>query len=403
MRVAFVTDLHITEDPKTRSLYSDHMAVLEILVREIALAQPDLILIGGDLSDHKVPHRATPAERNAHVDLRVELSKIAPIVEVMGNHDIMGDYAFFNRLKTKNPFRYHEAMDADDFPDFVVWSLPWVYQGSATGHEEHQALVDETVELLMDNARDLKRDELDQGIRRPHFLLAHCAVAGASVSEGQPDVPTKDPVVRREDLFVEVEGVPIFDAMFFGHYHVPQRVGPRGAYGGGLLISSYGEGLDRGWTLYDTITEKFTHQPIVQPVRLTIGVDFRTGMITKVKPDVGIPLDKVTSLEEVDFTGADVKLVVYTDRGGIGSDLGALERAKAAVRKTARSLKEEFVRDKVASETREGADEVAEATSDEEKIMAYLTKGVPVSERPDKATLDSVKRIYEEISAEVTA
>lgn len=390
MRVAFVTDLHIENDPATGAIKTLHQEVLERLVERIAQMSVDLILLGGDNSGHRVPHRAAPSERNAHMWLRLALAQIAPVAEVMGNHDYPGDYDFFNFLAAENSIDFVTEVAGIEITsgdaDCMVWCLPWIYPRDA-GDEEHQALVDAEVKRLVDAASARRLADLDDGIRRPHFLLGHAAISGSVIREGQPKLPTRDPLVCPERLMPMLDddkwgAYPVFDAGFFGHYHKRQPVrhyGDRvaGIYGGSLMVSAYGDDAQKGFSLYDSDFKAWTFVPIQQPAKIVIEVDLDEGKVTRFEPSLEYAIESIDALMKCTFDGVKVKLVMRS--GGSLSEVAArVDELKSHVAKTALSVTDRYESlESMAVPLRPGSEEIVQARTRQDKVRAYLEANYP--------------------------
>ncbi len=408
MLIALITDLHIEEDPGTGDIYEHQADGLLQLLEDVIEAEPDLILMGGDNSGPAPPYKSSPAERNAHIEFRQALAELAVVIEVQGNHDYPGDYIVFNELKSVNPIFFLEeptSVDCARTPgmgdlECVVWCLPWVFAADA-GDEDHLEFTQSIVARVIEEA--VKQRERDKAAKmeRPHILLAHAAVDGALLREGQPRVPVEDPVLDPEMLMPEHDGEPLFDMAFFGHYHHRQVVKTdgegrvQGIYGGSVFVRTFGEDMDKGWCLYDTETKKFDYRTVEQPGKLIVVYDPERDKVVDMRPDLGIEYEEIASY---DFSEIEVRLLVVMPKSGIGEHISALEATRAAIAKTARSF-DVVYEGEVEAKTREGAEAIAAAETLEDKIEYYLTHHAP--EKPDEEEVAAAVALFKKIRAKV--
>jgi DNA repair exonuclease SbcCD nuclease subunit len=411
MKIAFLTDLHLEEDPGTGDIYEIQMDGLAQLVEDIGDADPDLILLGGDNSGPAPPYKSSPAERNAHIELRQTLAEIAPVIEVQGNHDYPGDYEVFNKIKSQKPIVFvsePSAVDCARTPgmgdlECVVWCLPWVFASDA-GDEDHLEYTKSIAQDVVEEAIAQRKRDAAAKMRREHFLLGHAAINGALLREGQPRVPVEDPVLD-PDMLMPMRGKkkqhPLFDAAFFGHYHHRQVVktdgagNPIGIYGGSVFIRTFGEDLDKGWCLYDSDARSFSFETIEQPGKLTIVYNPEKDRVVDIRPDLGIEFDSVA---DYDFSEIEVKMVVLMPKAGLGEHIGCLEATRAAIARTARSIEMAY-EGEAEAKTREGAAEIAKAKTLEDKIEYYLTHRAP--EKPSEEEVAEAIALFKRIRAKV--
>lgn len=408
MQVAFVTDLHLQEDPGTGSVKAEQQRILEDIVQDIAITNPDLILLGGDNSGRSAPYKSTPAERNAHIWFRVQLAGIAPVIEVQGNHDYPGDYRVFNKLRTKYKIIYAEqpmlidttALFGTAGPHCVVACFPWIF--SSVAGSDYYGYVRDQLDALIEQARILRDEDLDEDVARPYFVLGHCAIVGALVREGQPKVPTKDYTLDPKMLFPDHRGGHLFDAGFFGHYHHRQPVHhygtrPVAVYGGSVFVAEYGESADKGWSLYDTRDGAFTFYNVRQSPKVEVIYDLEIDGVAATKPDLGLAGH---DLEDIDFDELEVRLTVLMPDEGLEPYRERLREIIAAIGKTAMTLETKY-KGSAKETTRKGAKAVAAATTMEDKIRKFLM-GRPGGHPPMK-DIDAAVSTFKKIRALVDA
>jgi DNA repair exonuclease SbcCD nuclease subunit len=404
VKIAFVTDIHLAEDPgNPGSLYPMQSNGLSQIVAGITMAEPDLILIGGDNSGGIPPYKATPAERNAHVHFRLALARVAPIVEVQGNHDYPGDYDVFNALRSAHEITYATEPCIVEIEDVCnVACLPWVFASDAmvAGVEHRSFVVSEAKHLAQAALEANKRNGL------PCVILAHAAISGTLIREGQPSVPVKDPVLSPEELVVRRPSGAIYKAGFFGHYHHRQAVKyadgtVAGIYGGSVFIHEYGESTDKGWTLYDShgAACRYGTKTIDQPAKVKVVYDPATGEIVDVKPELS-PLDGMTleDMKALDLSEYDIRLEIRVPPEGAAFYKREIAEARTALGKTAMSL-DVKLKAKPKTLAREGAAKLAAITSYEKKVDHYLRAHSQLA--PTKKEIKTAVNLFSEIVSEV--
>lgn len=273
MKVAAVSDLHLREQR-----LSEQVPVLRAIEREIAVAKPDLITIGGDTYQWSVPATSTIFERNTFMEFVLNLAAVAPVISVRGNHDTIGDLAFMNHLRTSNPVRHFDRPGfhvEKDRPSHVLVALPWMDRSAFGPEEDWQEATLKAWRTVLDQARSHAPKRV--------IVVAHAALKGAVLIEGQPPVPVHDPTFAVRDLLPDMD-VPM--VLIAGHYHVPQAVGVLGAYPGSPFVHTFGDKGKRGWMLVDLPDEGspvFLWKPIAQPAR--IAIDYLAATDEIVQPE----------------------------------------------------------------------------------------------------------------------
>jgi len=214
-------DLHVTDGPR----FQDHLDVLGQAVEAARKAEPDLVVIAGDLTN-QAPRKATPRERNALVDHVLALAKLCPVVIVRGNHDYPGDWLFLNELGADHPVRYLERPELLTFTmgkpgdlfsaqQCHVLAVPypergWLAPKVAGGREAvNQAVREGLKGLLLGMAHRCTAGVVRIGV-------AHCNVIGTTLDNGQPLIGDEVEIGETDLL----EHAP--DLWCLGHIHKPQ-------------------------------------------------------------------------------------------------------------------------------------------------------------------------------------
>lgn len=400
MRVAFLTDVHVCEDR-----IEEHDRLVKALVDDIGNADPDLVLVGGDLAGTRVPHRSTPAERNLLASMVFHMAEgfDVPVVVIRGNHDYPGDYSFFE---------YLPGVFWSDEPELIkdpkgawgVVTLPWIDRSNT----DRELPYPEAVQAVYDDALA----EMEEGLAAvtgPIMALGHLAIAEALVRAGQPLTPTADPVLSPSWLDgLTKHGI---SAVAMGHYHHPQEIElggwPLAFYGGSVFASEHGEDhRERGWTLL-TFREEAgkwragrEHRPLKQSPWLKIRIDVRADKIERVEPGAIWAGETAAGIVTAsgDAAGWRIKLVADVDE----DDADVADERVAAFRAAFLEVGALAVRVEInvrrSSRVRDGAGEIAAAATLPAKVELYFD----AIERPPKREVQRrAHAILKEIDADL--
>lgn len=298
MRVLHTADWHLGRIFHGVHLTGDQAHTLDGLVQLARDAQPDVVLLCGDLYDRAVP----PPDAVALLDdvlARLVLDAGCAVIAISGNHDSPERLAFGGRLLAHARLHVAGRPDhplapitlLDEHGPVCFWPLPFseprvirrvfgeapplLRAPMASRVEGHGGALTHLVARAAAGARE-----------RPdarHVALAHGSVAGVGTSESE------------RPLWVGPDGAA--DAAIFkpfayaalGHHHKPQDVGGDEAvrYPGSLLHYSFGErgGADEtvqppSVTLVDIDAEgDITREIVPLPVRRPLEV--RRGPLTE--------------------------------------------------------------------------------------------------------------------------
>lgn len=377
MKIAFLADLHVSEDR-----IDEHVEILRSVAGGIVAGGPDLVLVGGDLCGRRTPHRATPTERNAIVEFVVAVGEVAPVIVVRGNHDAPGDWDFLERLRV-------DVTYVSDGPECVEgdgWSvlvLPWIDRSAFGGRGYHEG-VRGRYKRAIEEFRSGLLTAREGGAET--FLLGHVALAGAMARDGRV-IQTDDPLVSLSDLACSDGG--LWSGVFLGHYHVPQDVvhtDPTVVYSGSTTANEYGDGRDKSWVLWDD--GRIERRSIDVVVRLVLDVDGESGEVVAETPAVGI--DGVC---EGVVPRMHVKVRVHVGESRLLGPARVVARQwYARLHEYVLSCATEFVMP-ASPPNRDGAVEVAQSLGLTEKVAAYLRLRDP---RPMNGEIDAALRILEE-------
>ncbi len=239
MRLLHTADWHLGRIFHGVHLTEDQAHVLDELVRLVADARPDAVLVAGDVFDRAVP----PQEAVALLDevlSRIVLGLEVPVVLVAGNHDSPERLAFGAEMLARSRLHVAGRVAAEPRPVVLedahgpveVWPVPFLEPavvrealGDGEVHDQRAALA-----AMLDRVRAAATPG------RRQVLVAHAAVAGCATSESERPLAIGGAETVEPALF---EG---FHYVALGHLHRPQAAGAGHVrYAGSLLKYSFSE------------------------------------------------------------------------------------------------------------------------------------------------------------------
>lgn len=233
-------------------------AALKTMCRQVREAEPDLIVLAGDLIE-KHPTAQDMTALLGHVRC---LSDISPVIIVHGNHDGEGWLALCEGQDTTHDVwvcavpdtmgladgRLIHGIDADT--ECVVHCVPWVTKGhllsrlpTVPSPEETDAAVRACLQEILGG---FAVERQMAGYDGPAVLVGHMELGGSVMDSGQPNVA---PGLKIDPHDLELAGC---DAYMLGHIHAQQDVGT-GVYAGSPYRLTWGEAgpVPKGWLLWD--------------------------------------------------------------------------------------------------------------------------------------------------------
>lgn len=235
MKLIHLSDLHLGKHVNEISMLEDQEYILTQIIQILDGAQPDAVLISGDVYDKSVPS----AEAVTLFDnFLFRLSKRRlPVFIISGNHDSPERLAFGGRfmegagiyLSPVYNGTVHPITLSDDYGEVRFWMLPFIKPAHMRRY-----FPDAGIESYTDAIRTaVAHMEIDTRVR--NVLLTHQFVTGAATCESEElSVGGTDNV----DASV-FEG---FDYVALGHLHGPQNIGTsRIRYCGTPLKYSFSE------------------------------------------------------------------------------------------------------------------------------------------------------------------
>ena len=257
MRLLHLSDWHLGKTLYKQPRTEDHAAVIEEMIGIAKEAKPDLILHTGDLFD-----ALRPSTEVLHqgVEALKELSEIAPVVALCGNHDYPRLFALFNRLIGDIGERRLTFVDLVKPPEsggileypsqdgeiIRLAALPFIHANRRVRtYEGFFEQMDGDPKSYDDRIGKIETD-LGRGLRKDSnpskdvlIFAAHLMISGAKLSGSERSVHTSDMYAT------ESRHVPLgLSYAAFGHIHKPQKLPGRTSYGryaGSPLQLDFGE------------------------------------------------------------------------------------------------------------------------------------------------------------------
>jgi DNA repair protein SbcD/Mre11 len=276
MRVLHTSDWHVGKTLRGRDRSDEHRAVLDEITRIARERAVDLVIVAGDLFESAAP--TADAERIVYRAL-LDLSEIAPVVVVSGNHDndrrlvavepLLGLGRITTRAMLAKPSEGGVLpIETSTGERAQVALLPWISQRYIVRAEELMAFdADEHAGLFAERLLGII-DRLCAGFSGDtvNLIAGHLMVAGGSLGGGERLAHTIF------EYCVSPNGFPSgAHYVALGHLHRAQQLGtqPPVWYCGSPLQLDFGETDDRKCVL---LVEASPSTPArVEQVPLTSG------------------------------------------------------------------------------------------------------------------------------------
>lgn len=416
MKIAHLSDLHITEGPRL----DDQRATLAHILGNLGEQRPALILITGDIYGRTVPHRSTPAERAVFFPFVRALSKLAPVVILYGNHDYEGDLEPLETVGARHPVRVVSRAErfVVNTPAGPAWlyCLPyptkrWILAGgdAPRGLAEQQAEVEARLGALLQTwgqairAKRAGADDDGEGeedaIAAPHILLAHVQVGGSLTSGGE--------VLAGQEIEIgaaQLSELPI-DYAALGHLHLRQSPALRSWYPGSPWRNDFGELDAKGYHLVTLGTAlgadgrlPLAVEHVRTPCRNFLTLTYRWAADS----DDGAPrwVTRPTEAEIAKAKGAEVRMRLTVPEQWIAGCPWVEEQARVAAAGAHRVKVERVIEPRL----RVRAPKVAAAHSLADKLRAYWgTLATPPDPAEQAAALLGLDELQTRDDAQIAA
>ncbi len=233
LRIAHLGDIHLGINGREAQVELS----LDFILEDLRRLRPNLVVQAGDVFDGK----STIADRNLLARWLQEVSEVAPVYAIKGNHDAVGDLQVFGRLRGVSVWEEPELVVVHGV---LFMMLPHVAKGALVTDgdmaESSRASEAQIREMLSgDWAAEARRH---QG---PVVLVSHCDVRGRVLSAGESR-PDQAIAMTVSDLLASGA-----DAVMLGHIHQQQALDPRVWYAGSIARANWGERVeDKGYLLW---------------------------------------------------------------------------------------------------------------------------------------------------------
>lgn len=250
MKLLHLSDLHLGKRVNEVSMLDDQAFILQQILGIIDEAQPDAVLIAGDVYDKSVPSAEAVTLFD---DFLVELSKRKlPVLVISGNHDSPERLSFGSRLLDASGIHISPVYNGvirpivlhDAYGPVSFWVLPFLKPAHVK-----RFFPEDDIESYTDACRAaVSHMDIDRSAR--NILLTHQFVTGAQTCESE------ELSVGGTDN-VDASIFDCFDYVALGHIHNPQNIGSnRIRYCGTPLKYSFSEAAHQKSVTLVTLGEK---------------------------------------------------------------------------------------------------------------------------------------------------
>jgi DNA repair protein SbcD/Mre11 len=240
MRFVHTSDWHLGRIFHGVHLTDDQAFAIDRLVELLEKAQPDLLIVAGDIYDRSVP----PVDAVKLLDdslLRIVKGLQIPTVMIAGNHDGPERLSFASRLLDDNGLHLIGACNAiapiiieDQHGPVEIHGYPY-----AEPADVRSAGIDETVKSHNAALQALVNHSLTENNGSRKLALAHAFVTGGTVSDSERTLAVGGAAEVGRECFAP------FNYTALGHLHRPQQAGEETVrYSGSLLKYSFSEETD---------------------------------------------------------------------------------------------------------------------------------------------------------------
>ncbi len=278
MKLFHLSDLHIGLKLMNYDLKEDQKWILDQIIREAALEQPDAVLIAGDIYDKAVPSAEAVELLDYFIDRIRSVVPNAALMLISGNHDSASRINCFSSLLKRNnvhivgfpprePDEYIEKVTLqDDFGKVHFYLLPFVKpsmvkQITGTDKNGNNLTYNEAVKALID--RETINTEERNVIVSHQFYIPK----GSNADE----VERSDLEIRTVGNIDEVssEILDIFDYAALGHIHKPMEAGSHKIrYCGTPIACSVSEANQKKGIIVVELTTK-KEEPFIRTIPLS--------------------------------------------------------------------------------------------------------------------------------------
>lgn len=230
---------------------------------------PDLVVISGDLQDRRQWLTGSSCVMPMVEHVR-RLSDVSPVLIIYGNeeHDPKGSLDVLEYVSSEHAILvssrpqtyalapgdlYEKSMESssvDSADRLLIHTLPYPTKEWLAG--EAQGSIDQLNEIARAAVRDImlgfgafRAEHISKEPGLPSMLVAHCNVAGSSLSNGQ--------TLISQDLILDIEDLrqSAVDYIALGHIHKRQEFGSSASYAGSMYHLNFGEPEEKSFNVIE--------------------------------------------------------------------------------------------------------------------------------------------------------
>lgn len=250
------------DSPRSIDRNPEIEVALEDIYNYAYIGKPNCVLIAGDVFNHYLAPSESDAKRV--LSFVIELSKIAPVVMVLGNHDWRGlsTYHLFSShlgIHILSSLSSPETGPLEDIDGLRIFCFPYFPLRNFLKKYSSEELQDRARSFLAEYKSEMKRFAKTD---RWNILLGHLAVEGVSY---------QNEYTFSSEFFVPKEflGSDMFDYVALGHIHSQMEILGASApsyYCGSLVRVGFGEEFNEVGALWVELKEG--SKPKVEPIRV---------------------------------------------------------------------------------------------------------------------------------------
>lgn len=257
MKILHTADWHLGRSLYHISMLEEQESFIHQLLEIVKREQIELVLVAGDIFDSSVSASGAIALYNQAVTALCNQLEV-PVVIIAGNHDGAVRLTSCSEILKKSGLYLYGKVTLCPQPvevgDVCVYPIPFFNM-----EEIRQQLQEEnisTYQEAMEAVTDSIRKEMDPA--KTNVALAHCFVSGGALSDSDQAAMVGMAAQISAEVF---RG---FDYVALGHLHRAQKVGETVYYSGSPLKYSVKEEFhEKSVTVFDTVTKKMQHIPIL--------------------------------------------------------------------------------------------------------------------------------------------
>ena len=232
LRICHLPDLHVGIPGREAAVERS----LSLIIDGVYTTKPDAVVIPGDLMDGL----SSIADRNLLGWFLFELSLVAPVFVIPGNHDRPGDLRVFGLIPRVTVY---ETPTVETVLDgrLLLMALPHLAKGALVTEGDIDGSNRDSEARIREILADFGRQR--EAHSQPALLMCHLDIRGRQLSNGETRAG-QGIAVSVADLLSSGA-----DYIAAGHIHMAQQLDPRLAYGGSAARGNFGEADPKSWNI----------------------------------------------------------------------------------------------------------------------------------------------------------